>query len=68
MPIKQPGDIGPKPIIANTENTQKHIICAEFMVSALVFIEGLSCFIIEQKKGLHCCKPFQHLAAPDDLE
>jgi len=32
IPIKQPGDMGPKPIIAKTENTQRHFIWVLFMV------------------------------------
>jgi hypothetical protein len=32
MPIKQPGEIGPKPIMANREKTAKDFSCAEFIV------------------------------------
>ena len=31
IPIKQPGEIGPKPIIAKTEKTAKHLTCARFI-------------------------------------
>jgi hypothetical protein len=31
IPIKQPGDTGPNPIIANTENTARHLIWATFI-------------------------------------
>ncbi len=30
MPIKQPGEMGPKPMMANTENTPRHLICVGF--------------------------------------
>jgi hypothetical protein len=36
MPIKQPGETGPKPIIAKMPNTQRALICAEFI---LMFLE-----------------------------
>ena len=31
MPIKQPGDTGPKPITANSVKTKLHLICEEFI-------------------------------------
>ncbi len=31
IPIKQPGEMGPKPIIAKTENTERHFNWALFM-------------------------------------
>jgi hypothetical protein len=34
IPIKQPGETGPKPIIAKMEKTEKHLICAEFKLKS----------------------------------
>jgi len=31
IPIKQPGEIGPKPIIAKTEKTEINLSCAKFI-------------------------------------
>jgi hypothetical protein len=32
MPIRQPGEIGPKPMMANSENTARHWIWALLML------------------------------------
>jgi hypothetical protein len=32
MPIKQPGETGPKPMMAKREKTKRHLICAAFIV------------------------------------
>ncbi|OAI05997.1 hypothetical protein A1353_09905 [Methylomonas methanica] len=34
IPIKQPGETGPKPMIANRENTARHFIWDEFIKHA----------------------------------
>jgi len=31
MPIKQPGETGPKPMIAKMAKTERHLICVRFM-------------------------------------
>lgn len=36
MPVKHPGETGPKPMIANNEKTERHFICATFIVIYLV--------------------------------
>jgi hypothetical protein len=32
MPIKQPGETGPKPIMAKRANTERHLICVGFII------------------------------------
>jgi len=41
MPIKQPGETGPKPIIAKIANMERHLICVKFINVNSVFLKAV---------------------------
>jgi len=32
IPVRQPGEMGPKPIMAKIAKTERHLICVEFIL------------------------------------